>query len=99
MGSVRTNQGALLGAMLPGLTVVSKRKAEAGVAAAKSFSRVGKTEQMSEGWEAISMGEACFRVQSGPFYTLFHEIGFHAGETWVAPQPMARPSMAIARAG
>lgn len=99
MTSVSTDAGALAAATAPGLLAVSMRKADRGAEAAANFSRVGATKRMSQGWEAQPLGVNGARVHSGPFYTFFHEYGFHANGTWVAPQPMARPSMDAARAG
>lgn len=97
MAVVVTYPGALAAATAAGLAAVSLQKATAGAADAGRRSRVGKTKQMSQGWEAEPLGINGARVHSGPFYTYFHEYGFHANGTFVPAQPMARPSMDVAR--
>lgn len=93
MTRVVTNGGALRGALLPGLTAISLRKATAGAADAARRSRVD-TGAMRAGWKATPLPGGAARVSSGPEYTVYNEYG----TSRMAAQPMARPSMPIAAA-
>lgn len=98
MTSVTTNAGALAAATAPGLAVVSMRKATAGATAAKSYSRVGKTKRLSGGWTPEPLGVNGARVINEVEYTAAHEFGamlWNGGK--LSAQPMARPSMEVAR--
>ena len=93
MTSVSTDTGALAAATAAGLAAVSLRKAAAGAAAARGFSR-RRTGAMAAGWKPVPLGTGA-RVVSGPHYTIYNEYGTFK----MAAQPMARPSMPAALAG
>ena len=91
MAVVVTYPGALAAATAAGLAAVSLRKATAGAAAASAFSR-RRTGAMAAGWHVEPLGIAA-RVLSGTDYTIYNEFG----TSRMSAQPMARPSMDVAR--
>lgn len=95
MTSVTTNQGALRGAMLPGLLAVSTRKGEAGRADAQARAHV-ITGEMRAGVHTIPLPAVggC-RVSGGSDHDVYEEFGTR----YRPAHPWFRPSMAAAAAG
>lgn len=89
-----TNDGTLRGALLPGLTAISLRKANVGVAAAKGYAHV-ITGEMRAGVNAVPLPGGGARVQGGTDHDIFEEFGTR----YRPPHPWLRPSMPAAAAG
>lgn len=90
---IETSHGALAAALLPGLQAVSMGACEAGAADAARRSRVD-TGAMRAGWHAEPLPHGGARMSGGTDHDVFNEFG----TSRMRAQPMARPSMDVARA-